>query len=291
VQEVQLPVAARGANAQQQEKNKKMKTKLTIMFIAATITSSAAAIATLPGLDSIDFYEGTSGLFTYNFLKNSSALNNRLTGTLSPSNQDFHGLANENYDVFYSDGNGNLDLSGAYISIEASYTGSSSSGLNISAVRLNYTSSTELANSVASFVSSTGYVVGSELNAVDGNFNTFTAMGRTIDPERMRVTVGFASTVPEPSTKVTYVRQPLGNYLAPYVVSSAGLFHALSSASKPAGKPAAAKNGRPTLVSVRPRINTTCDRNRRLRSSRESFVDKPEEDLCQSRLLQSLCSP
>lgn len=112
--------------------------RLTILFIAATVASFAASVATLPNLQSIDFFEGTGVSSQYTFLPGSAALNTRLSGALGTGNQDFFGLSNENYDVFYSNADGTPNVLGAYISIEASYTGSSSSGLNISAVRLNY---------------------------------------------------------------------------------------------------------------------------------------------------------
>jgi hypothetical protein len=176
------------------------KARMLVLFLSTAMCTFASAITSLPGIQSVDFVEGTSGATTFNFLIGDSRLLVQRSGALSAGNDDFHVLANENYDVFFSNADGTLNASGAYISIEASYPGPSV-GLNIDSVRLNFANGgTELANFVSSFVSSTGYVVGSEANVVDGIANTFSAMGRTTGTDRMRVTVGFASTVPEPAT-------------------------------------------------------------------------------------------
>ena len=170
-------------------------------LLATAAVSAASPIVNLPNLNSVTFYEGTSGLFAHPFNANDPVLSAQRSGNLTASNDDFHGLTNENYDVFYSNADGTFNALGAYLSIEATYTGSGA-GLNISAVQLNYAGGiNELANVVTSFVSSTGYVPGSELNAVDGNFNTFTALGHTAASDRMRVTVGFqSSAAPEPAS-------------------------------------------------------------------------------------------
>lgn len=166
--------------------------------MAAGPTANAAAIATLTGIQSIDFVEGSGGSFTYNFAANSTVLTTQLTGALASGNRDFFGLNNESYDVFYSDANGALNALGEYISIEASFNSGSSSGLNIDSVRLNFAGgSTLFANIVPSFVSGTAYVAGSELNALGATNGLFTAMGRTTGADRLRVTVGFT---PEPSS-------------------------------------------------------------------------------------------
>lgn len=81
--------------------------------------------------------------------------------------------------------------------------------MNLAAVRLNFSvvtpggavASTEFADTVSSFVVLGGNAVpGGVGNAVDGDFDTHTTMGNTAglpDSERLRVTVGFASSVTE----------------------------------------------------------------------------------------------
>ncbi len=170
-------------------------------WLISSGTAPAASIALLPGLQSVDFIEGSGGASTFNFAFNSAALTQQLAGALSSGNSDFNGLSNENYDVYYSDADGTLNPLGAFISIQASFVSGSSSGLNIDSVRLNFLGGgTEFASVVSSFVSGVNYVPGSELNALGATNSSFTAMGRTTGTDRMRVTVGFPSSVPEPST-------------------------------------------------------------------------------------------
>lgn len=177
-----------------------MKPILFALTLVSGWTAHAAAIATLPGITDVRVIEGTGGPSTFTFAIGSSAVTTRLAGNLSSVNQDFSGLSNENYDIYLSDANGVFNLLGEYISIEAIFASGSSSGLNIDSVQLLFSSSNEFASVVSSFVPRTGYIAGSELNILGASDSLYTAMGRTGASDRMRVTVGFPSSVPEPST-------------------------------------------------------------------------------------------
>jgi MYXO-CTERM domain-containing protein len=166
----------------------------------------AAPIRTRPDLVRVDVVEATSGLTTFGFAPNSSELTTELIPSYSVGNRDFEGLANEPYDIFYSDAAGNFDLNGEYLTIRGTYTGNSN-GFNIASVVLILSGiiESEAASVVTAFTpGATGYVAGSELLAVDGLSNTSTSLGRTPNAtEVMSLTVGFnnsASAVPEPST-------------------------------------------------------------------------------------------
>lgn len=180
--------------------------------IAVTIAASfvvtpvSAALISLPGLQSVSFIEGTGGAFNFSFGSASAQMTTRLGNPLGGANNDFTGLANEFYDVFYSDSNGAFNVLGDFITVEARYTNTSGGGgLNISQVSLNFLSgSSQVANVLTSFVGmGTNFLAGSQFNAVDGNPATFTAMGNTGNSEtdRLRITVGFRDrTVSEPGT-------------------------------------------------------------------------------------------
>jgi hypothetical protein len=173
-------------------------------FVAAP---APAAIISTPGLQSITFIEGSGVPSPWTFGNISSQMTTRLGNPLGgSSNFDFTGLPNEYYDVFYSDANGAFNLFGDFITIEARYpTTTGGGGLNISSVALNFLSGpSQVANVLASFVGlGTNFLPASVGNAVDGNPNTFTAMGNTgtSETDRLRVTVGFRATaLPEPGT-------------------------------------------------------------------------------------------
>ena len=166
----------------------------------------ATPVMLMPGLQTITFWERTGGTgpLPYTFLPNGIQLITQLSGTLSGTNQDFSGLPNEHYDVYYSNANGTFNLNGDYVSVEATYDNRfGGGGLNIAEVELNFSGGTSMyANSVASFVAlGSNAVAGSELNAIDGYLSTHTAMGNTVgQSQRLRVTLGFDRTVPEPSS-------------------------------------------------------------------------------------------
>jgi hypothetical protein len=191
----------------------------TFVFIAALSSvvallpaprASASAIRTLPNLQTITIYEQTGSTFAHVYGPNDSVLLTRLGDPLSPTNNDFSTTSAEYYDVFYSDANGTFDMNGAYLTVQARFDASPSlppgaGGLNINEIQLNYTGGVnEFGNTVTNFVmEGFGTISGSQALAADGNLATWSTMGST-DPanptDRLSITIGFASTVPEPST-------------------------------------------------------------------------------------------
>jgi hypothetical protein len=143
---------------------------------------------------SITFIENSGSNSEHTFLPNDPALLTRLPDPLVA--EDFHGVATELYDVFYSDADGTLNNDGAYVTIEAVWDqqAPSGGGLNISEVRLD--GSTE--SRYASVVSSEVYlgdnsIPGSGALSVDGNLATDSTMGNTVGQgnQRLRITLGF----------------------------------------------------------------------------------------------------
>lgn len=182
------------------------KQKTLLLFLAAaSLTLTAAPIRTLPGLTGINFLEGTSGVTTISYTLPSETLEYRWPTAPGSGSYDFIGAPNEFYDVFYSNADGSFNLDGEYISIEATYTGSSS-GLNIMEVELLFGSTVVTANNVLSYAGfGATFNPASVGNAVDGNYSTGTSMGSTTGDQRLRVTVGFpaqnpSSEVPEPTS-------------------------------------------------------------------------------------------
>ncbi len=166
--------------------------------------AQASPLRLTPGLTSITFYEGTGGVHAHTFGVNSSELSTRLNDSLY-DNFDFQGYLTEDYDVFYSNADGTFNLNGSYLTIEAVYAFGkpAGGGLNINEVYLNFAAQPSThATSVVSWVFDGDNSIPSWLfNAVDGDINTTTVMGSTInypnDPTRLRITLGFA---PEPSS-------------------------------------------------------------------------------------------
>jgi hypothetical protein len=168
-----------------------------------------AAIMTTPGLIGVRFWETTGPVAPFTFAPNSSEMTVKLGPALGPNNDDFNQLPVENYDVFYSDANGNFNLNGNYVTVEAVYPNpAGGGGLNLAAVDLVFGSGTLRADVLASWVGlGPNYLPGSELNAVDADTavpSTFTTMGSTMVPptDHLRVTVTWKSLVPEPASAV-----------------------------------------------------------------------------------------
>jgi hypothetical protein len=184
----------------------------TLCFSIALLTffsigeTTNGAIITTPGLLGVRFWEGTGGVVPFTFAPNSSEMTNQIGGALGPNNQDFAQIANENYDVFYSDANGTFNLNGNYVTVEAVYTNpGGGGGLNLAAVDLVFGSSILRADVLASWVGlGPNYAAGSEVLAVDADSPvpaTLTTMGSTVPPvSHLRVTVTWSKLVPEPSS-------------------------------------------------------------------------------------------
>jgi hypothetical protein len=177
----------------------------------AVASPAPAAIISTPGLTQVRVWESTGPMTAYNFAFNGPQMTTQLAvGTLGPSTNDFSPLANENYDVYYSDANGNFNINGNYVSVAAVYPPPlpSGGGLNLGAVDLIIGGLPVRADTLASWVGlGNNYIAGSEVLAVDAdNFPlapaTATTMGSTIVPpaQHLRVTVTWSRLVPEPST-------------------------------------------------------------------------------------------
>jgi hypothetical protein len=158
-------------------------------------------VRNLPGLASITFYERTGGIepTAYTFVVAGPELNVRLSDPLGDANTDITGAATEYYDVYYSNGDGEFNIDGSYLTISGVFGQAlpSGGGLNLAEIGLNFVdASTEYGNYVASYV-----VLGDNSYepavpaCIDGDLQTHTTMGNTVGAiERLRLTLGFNST-------------------------------------------------------------------------------------------------
>ncbi|MCX6614247.1 MAG: PEP-CTERM sorting domain-containing protein [Acidobacteria bacterium] len=194
-----------------------MKPLLLIALSTLALSPSyAAPLRTDSNIVSFTFFETTTVVGQYTFNTNSTELSNQRAGFLGVSNRDFQTGAFEFFDVYYSTAAGLADIDGEYLTIDCSYDGNGS-GCNLADVRMNLSNSTSrFADTLTRFVSTTGYVNGSELNAVDGNTATAASLG-SAEGVRMSFTVGFSeqnnSAVPEPSTYALTAMGLLAAYL------------------------------------------------------------------------------
>lgn len=175
-----------------------------LVLLAAAGASPALAqspLRTLPGLTDVAVYEATSTVTRNAFGPNSPELATRRS-VLDNSSRDFSHFAGENYDVYFSDSDGTPNVSGEFLTIEATWTGSQNDGsMNVTGAELFINGQRLLANTVASYRLG-GRCVPAACNAnsrnlaVDGDltFSTIPRFGAT-DPnnpaDRMRLTLGF----------------------------------------------------------------------------------------------------
>lgn len=180
-----------------------MKPFLWIALAAISITPVAAAPLRLANVSYFSIYERTTVTTEYQFAANSTEVTQKLN-TIYNQTPDFTSPAFERFDVYYSDANGNFDIDGAYLTLDCIYDGPGT-GCNIAEVVINSTGNAGPvdASSILRLVSSTGYVSGSELLAIDGDTNTAASLGNS-EGTIMSMTFGFntagGSEVPEPST-------------------------------------------------------------------------------------------
>jgi hypothetical protein len=158
-------------------------------------TPSGIPFRRMANMQSITFYEMTTTLNTFTFAANDRQLLSRADGSLNSASADFIGVVDQEfYDVFYSDALGNPDPDGQFVTIEATFDNPNDSGMNITAVQVNFANRPPmLANTLVSFVALGGSADPSTAGAVvDGNFGSYTALGHTSgSAQRLRVTVGF----------------------------------------------------------------------------------------------------
>jgi hypothetical protein len=180
----------------------------TLMLALTSAAVSQAAIINTPGLISVRFWEGTGGVNAFTFAQNGPEMSNQIGALLGPGNEDFSQIANENYDVFYSDANGNFNLNGNHVTVECVYpVPNGGGGLNLAAVDLVFGSGILRADVLSSWVGlGTNYAPASVVLAVDADTaipTTLTTMGSTMIPptQHLRVTVTWSHLqVPEPGT-------------------------------------------------------------------------------------------
>jgi len=155
----------------------------------------------LPNLVSITFHERTGGdaPTPYEFTVAGPELTSKLPDPMSDTSRDIPGAPSEYYDVYYSDGDGNFQLDGSYLTISGVYVYPlpAGGGLNLAEIGLNYSdTNTEYGNYVASFVALGDNAVPADVNnCIDSDLQTHTTMGNTVGAsERLRLTLGFEST-------------------------------------------------------------------------------------------------
>ena len=168
---------------------------LLLALFSVNIAIGQISISSLPNLSRIIVTEVTNTYHIHTYTVNDSRMLNRLGAALSHSN-DFGGVpGSENYDIYYSDAIGNLDIYGAYITIECSYLGTSGGGaMNIAHLELEFSNSFRVSPDRLSHFYGAGnnYIVGSELNAVDCDPITFTTMGNnSATPNTMFLSLTF----------------------------------------------------------------------------------------------------
>jgi hypothetical protein len=157
-----------------------------------------SAVAQISGLSSITVFERTAGTAPtgHIFTVGSALINSKRSDPLGPLNNDIATAASEYYDVYYSNGDGSFNASGAFLTVEAWYdnTAAGNGGLNVAEVQLNFSDgTTRLAKGVSSFLRlGSNNDVDRVCTPVDGNQLTHTSMGNTSGQnQRLRVTVGF----------------------------------------------------------------------------------------------------
>lgn len=189
-------------------------------------TAHAVPIRTLTDLVSITFWEATGPVSARTFPPlpippggnlpptTNPGLLNRRTSPLGGSNRDFLGLTNEFYDVFYSDANGDPNIDGECLTVEAEFDSpTGGGGLNIAEVQLNFVDGStsfmcELASAVYLGLNA---IPGSAQLAVDGNLSTATVMGNTSGQPvgtRLRITLCSPCSVGEPTPTTTTTAPP-----------------------------------------------------------------------------------
>jgi hypothetical protein len=158
-----------------------MRKILLFLMITMLITISVSAQITV--------WEATGSVSTKTFPTNDPRLTAPLQLPLGPQRNDFTGAPDEFYDIFYSNKEGTEVARGenrnSCITIRGQYNGGSAQGFNI----------TKVADGANHYPYVTAFTLGSNgnatsvSNAVDGNQNTFTSMGKAFGDSYMSITV------------------------------------------------------------------------------------------------------
>lgn len=186
-------------------------TTFTRLVLAGTfgLALTAAPIRTLANLDTVTLWELSEGFnFLRTFAPNGTPITQKLAN-LGSGSSDFNGLTpGEYYDIFYSSQDGTFDIDGEYITVLNSRT-QAGEGNNIAEIYLNFTNSTSIAGTLASWVfAPAGSNPSSLANIGDGDNESWTQMGWGLNGETSRLTFSFgqsgggggANPVPEPAT-------------------------------------------------------------------------------------------
>jgi hypothetical protein len=159
----------------------------------------------LPGLAGITFYERTGGTAptAYPFTLDGPELTKRLDDPLGVGNFDIQGTPVEFYDVYYSDAQGAFQADGSYLTISGVFPVPlpAGGGLNLAEIALVYSDQKEEFGSYVASYAALGdnAVPGDVGRCIDGDLQTHTTMGNTAGiSERLRLTLGFASTTAGP---------------------------------------------------------------------------------------------
>lgn len=172
-----------------------------LVLAGASPAAGQTPLRTIPGLTEIAVYESTSTVTRTAYAPAATQLLSRQP-VLNNASRDFSFAAGENYDVFYSDASGAPDQNGAFLTIEATWTGNQTDGsMNITGAEIVVSGQRVLATTVVSFRLG-GRCVPSACDAttvsraVDGDitFGTIPRMGATDAndaADRIRLTLGF----------------------------------------------------------------------------------------------------
>jgi hypothetical protein len=147
-------------------------------------------LITISGSAQITVWEATGSVSMKTFPASDARLTVPLQLPLDQQRNDFTGAPDEFYDIFYSNKEGTEVARGenrnSCITIRGQYNGGSAQGFNI----------TKVADGANHYPYVTAFTLGSNgnatsvYNAVDGNQNTFTAMGKAFGPTNvMSITV------------------------------------------------------------------------------------------------------
>lgn len=171
------------------------------IVVVSTLSATAvhAQIRLTPGITAITVYESTP--YAYG---DPHAFSVPITGGAAAGYLGGFPGSGENYSVFLTDVFGNPDGDGDYIRMNCRYpaepVGLPGGAFNISAVTLTIGGTEYFADTIFAFTYGFDPIVGSEVNAVDGNQYTCTYFGTTgmnpLVPD-MSLTLGW-STIPSP---------------------------------------------------------------------------------------------
>ena len=189
-----------------------------VSALGAACLPASAAITAIPGFEGVRVWEATYQLaHQADFLVGDARLSSQLVGAaLNQNGRDFGFFqGDENYDLYFSDADGSLNPQGRFLTIDGNCNVASSC-FNITEVALRVNGQDWLANGVTRAVySGSSQVAGSHLDAIDGNFGSFSRLGDTVGnfPDgRMSLTFSFANVpeVPEPQSAALMAAGLLG---------------------------------------------------------------------------------